>query len=123
MCVSSATVTPSLYTFQPFATDFSGTGTYGATTSFTTLSICPAMTAVATPITAATALNQVGLWIKPVAGDGAAYGTVTFEIDSITVTPDNLEGPYDFATTTQGLTANTGFNFVTGTTVTWQATP
>jgi len=121
LCMAASTATPSLYTFQPFATNFSGMGTYGATASFTTLSTCPTMTTVSMAITDTTVVAQIGLWLKSVASDGGTFGTATLEVDSVTVTGDPV-GPYDFASTTQGFAMST-FNMVTGTTVTWQAAP
>jgi hypothetical protein len=121
LCMSPATANPSLYTFQPFATNFSGMGTYGATASFTTLSTCPTMTTVSMAITDTTVVAQIGLWLKSVATDGGTFGTATLEVDSVTVTGDPV-GPYDFASTTQGFSMSS-FNMVANTTVTWQAAP
>jgi hypothetical protein len=126
MCVSPTTASPSMYTFQPFVTSFAGAGTYGATQAFSTLSTCPTMTTVSMAIPAGASPdggdNQIGLWLRPVASDGGTYGTATLEVDSIALAGPAPQGPYTFDSTVQGF-AMANFNTVTGTTVTWQATP
>jgi hypothetical protein len=121
MCVAPTTANPSLYTVQPFLTTFTGAGTTALPTSFTMLATCPAMTTLTMAITATDAIQQVGVWIKPVPSDGGAYGTATLEIDSITVTGDPV-GPYTFDTTTQMFTMS-AYMMVMNTKVSWQATP
>jgi hypothetical protein len=123
MCVPSTTANPSLYTFQPFATDPANgaVGIYGPTQTFSTLATCPAMTTVSMATTNTTSVLQIGLWIKAVASDGGSYGTATLEIDSITVTGDPV-GPYTFDSTIQGFVMSS-YMMVANTNISWQATP
>jgi hypothetical protein len=122
MCVSSSTATPLRYTFQPFVDSLAGgDATYGAITSFATLTTCPTMTTVHMPISMTIAVDVIGLSLTSVATD-AGGGVATLEIDSIIVTPNNPVGPYTFDSTVQGFMMSSS-NAVAGTTVSWRATP
>jgi hypothetical protein len=124
VCVSTGIANPSLYAFQAYATEsLSGQGTYGPGAPITTLTTCPAMTAVSLPITNTTVVvNALGLHLSSVATDtdAAAFGTAALEVDSISVSGDPV-GPYLFTSDAQGFMA-ANFQEVPNSMVTWQAT-
>src|SRR5204862_4903552 len=95
LCMSPSTADPSSYQFQTIVTNTSGSGNYGAPKGLSTLSTCPAMTAITTPVIGgslvATAVNNIGLTIASL-GSGP-FGTATIQAHSITA-PNSLVGPY-----------------------------
>jgi hypothetical protein len=124
VCVNSATTTPANYQFSQYITNNNGNGHYSGSASLSTLTTCPTMQAVDFPLNGGnldlTKVNNIGLSI---ASTGAGpFGTAVVEVDSITVTPGNSAGPYDFAYNTDSFQPGT-YNPISGSTVTWRATP
>ena len=92
--------------------------------SFSALSTCPTMTTVSITLAGgdlvATSVNNIGLQLAST-GSGP-FGTATLKLDSITVTPGNPVGPFDFAASA-GTFEILDYMPVANSTITWQAGP
>jgi hypothetical protein len=124
LCVATTTTVPARYTFQPFVSNTAGTGNYAGAMPLSALATCPAMTTLAITLAGggliATSVNNIGIQLSS-AGSGP-FGTAAIELDSITVTPGNPVGPFDFAASA-GTFEVAAYMPVAGSTITWQAAP